>query len=97
MVEDRRIAPEHALPETIADDHHGMVAFARVVGVIEHAAHLGAHAESLEIRARDGVDTDQFRVLAIVDEAVNIVDQAEDGRSVREDGIFPLELAIKRI
>ena len=74
-----------------------MIAFARVVGVVEHTAHLGAHAEGLKVRAGDGLDMDQLRLLAVVDEAVNIVHHAEDGRGVGEDGVLALELAVEGI
>ena len=59
-----------------------MVAFARVVGVVEHTANLGAHSEGLEVGAGHGLDMNHLRLLAVVDEAVNIVDHAEDGRGV---------------
>jgi hypothetical protein len=45
-----------ALPPCIADDGYGMIAFAVVVGVGEHTADLGLHAEGLKIGAGDELD-----------------------------------------
>src|SRR4029079_13296401 len=82
VVQNRRIAAQMPFPEPVADDYDRMVAFAGIVGVVDYTANLSLDAQGLKVSARYGLNMDQLRVLAVVDEAVNVVHHAEDGRGV---------------
>jgi len=97
VIEDAGIGAEVALPEAVAEDDDGMVAFAGIVGFVDDAADLGADAERLEVGSGDGLDANHIRLLAVVDEAVDVVFEAEDGRGVGEDVVLALKLAVEGI
>ena len=97
VVEHAGIAAQVVLPEVVTDDHHRVIAFARVVAVIQQAADFSLDPERLEVVAGHGLDADRLGLAAFVDEAVYPIKEAEDRGGVGEDHILLLKLAKERV